>query len=531
MPILRYLENPLDDLPRRAAARGGDAPAVTTGRATLTFAALDREADRIARCVQRIASGPGAVVAAAASLDAVFPAVYYGTVRSGHLLALIDPSTGPAALHEVLTTAGAEIAFVPTALAELLVKLEDQLPRLRVIVVTDAVGEVTPGSALALSTALAGVADTPFRAEPPVDVDAVACIQFTPHALAAPGSTGTGLRAVRFSHRNLIASAAQTSIAQDLGAGSVTVNHLPLYHPAHLNAAVHAGAWQVLCEDPAPWAGIALAGRVGAGHYYGLASRLGRLAADRRFAPGHPDLPGPQLRAVLSGGTPLEPATARRLRDVLGAPVLQGYGLGELCTLSHHQVPGSRPDLGAVGVPLPGTECRVVTPAGRQPVAVWSTGELEIRGPQLTVGCGAGGWLSTGDVGYLDEDGGLYVVDRLGSVFTCDDVLIAPSLIERVIGEDPRVAECVVADWPDPARGALVWAGIVLRPGVPGRGPLGLLDTLDSIAEAANARLSPGERIRRLEALDTIPRTPAGTPARHRVRTRLHALSAAESTA
>lgn len=269
---------------------------------------------------------------------------------------------------------------------------------------------------------------------------------------------------------------------------------------------------------------------MGADHYHGLASRLTRLAADRRFAPGHPDLPGPHLRAVLSGGTPLEPATARRLRDVLGAPVLQGYGLSEVCTLSHHQVPGSRPDLGAVGVPLPGTECRVVAPAGREPVAVWSTGEVEIRGPQLTAGCGADGWLSTGDVGYLDEDGGLYVVDRLGSVFTCDDVLIAPSLIERVIAEDPRVAECVVADWPDPARGALVWAGIVLRPGVPTHTPLLLLDTLDSIAEQANARLSSGERIRRLEALDTIPRTPTGTPARHHIRTRLQALSTAETT-
>ncbi|MFJ7208389.1 class I adenylate-forming enzyme family protein [Streptomyces sp. NPDC098789] len=522
MPILRYLENPLDDLLRRAAARGGDAPAVTTARTTLTFAALDREADRIAHAVRRLASRPGAVVAAAASLDAVFPAVYYGTIRSGHLLALVDPLTGPAALHEILTTAAAEIAFVPTALAEVLVKLEDQLPHLRTIVVTDAVGEVTPGSALALSSALAGAPDTPLRTGPPADVDGVACLHFTPHA-----HTATGLRAVRFSHRNLIAGAAQTAIAQGLDATSVTVNHLPFYHPAHLNAAVHAGAWQVLCADPAPWAGIALAARVGAGHYYGLASRLARLAADRRFAPGHPDLPGPELRAVLCGGTPLEPATARRLRDVLGAPVLQGYGLSEVCTLSHHQVPGSRPDLGAVGVPLPGTECRVVAPAGRQPVAVWSTGEVEIRGPQLTAGCGADGWLSTGDVGYLDEDGGLYVVDRLGSVFTCDDVLIAPSLIERVIGEDPRVAECVVADWPDPARGALVWAGVVLRPDVPARG---LLDTLDSIAEAANARLSAGERIRRLEALDTIPRTPTGTPARHHIRTRLQALSTAEST-
>ncbi|MET9697384.1 AMP-binding protein [Streptomyces sp. NPDC006529] len=408
MPILRYLENPLDDLLRRAAARAGDAPAVTTTRTTLTFAALDREADRIAHAVRRLAPRPGTVVAAAASLDAVFPAVYYGTIRGGRPLALVDPAAGPAALHEILTTTGAELAFVPTALAELLVEPAGRLPRLRTIVVTDAAGEAAPGPALALSTALAGVPDTPVRTGPPVDVDAVACWQFTPHA----GPAGGALRAVPFSHRNLIAGAAQTAIAQGLDAASVTLNHLPHYHPAHLDAAVHAGARQVLCQDPAPWAGIALAARVGASHYHGLASRLARLAGDRRFAPGHPDLPGPHLRAVLCGGTPLEPATARRLRDVLGAPVLQGYGLSEVCTLSHHQTPGSRPDLGAVGVPLPGTECRVVTPAGRQPVPVWSTGEVEIRGPQLTPGHAPDGWLPTGDAGYLDEDGSLYVINR-----------------------------------------------------------------------------------------------------------------------
>jgi long-chain acyl-CoA synthetase len=528
VPILRYLENPLDDLLRRAAARGGDGPAVTTGRTTLTYRALDRDADRVAHFVRRAVRRPGSAVAAAHTLGTVFPAVYYGTARGGRLLALIDPLTGPAALHEVCTAAAVEVAFVPAALAEVLQKLADRLPLLHTVVVTDAADDgVVPGDAVPLANALAGLPDTPYEPSGAADVDAVACVQFAPHATA-------GLRAVRFTHRNLIAGAAQTAIAHQLGPGGVTVNHLPLFHPAHLNAAVHAGSHQVLCPDPDPWAGIVLAARTGAGHYYGLAARLERLARDERFVPWHPGLPGRELRAVLSGGTALEPATARRLRDVLGVPVLQGYGLSELCTLSHHQLPGSRPGLGAVGVPLPGTECRVVGPADRAPVPVWATGEVELRGPQLTpygTPDGTGGWLATGDVGYLDEDGGLHVVDRLGDAFTCDDALVAPSLVERVLSDDPRVAECVVADWPDPARGAQVWAGIVLRPDLPATGSLDLLDTLDSIAEHANARLGPGEQIRRLEALDTVPRTPTGTPARRRIRTRLRAQAAAEAAA
>lgn len=535
MAILRYLENPLDDLLRRAAARGGDGPAVTAGDTVLTYPGIDREADRVAHCVRRAAPRPGAAVAVACTLDAGFPSRYYGVLRSGRVLALIDPYMGPAALHEVLTAAEVEVAFVPTSLAEVLVKLEDRLPRLHTVVVTDAVDAMAPGSAVPLAAALAGVPATPYE-RGGVDVDAVACLQFAPHATE-------GLRTVRFTHRNLVAGAAQTAIVQQLGPGAVVVNHLPLYHPAHLNAAVHAGVHQVLCPDPDPWAGITMAARTGAGHYYAPASRLDRLARDERFAPGHPRLPGPRLRAVLAAGTALDPSGARRLRDVLGVPVLQGYGLSELCALSHHQLPGSRPGLGAVGVPLPGTECRIVAPVGRTPVQVWSTGEVEIRGPQVgpgrtqaappaaTARHGQDGWFATGDAGYLDEDGALHVVDRLGTVFTCDDTLIAPSLIERVIGEDPRVAECVVADWPDPAHGALVWAGIVLREETPAARALGLLDTLDSIAERANARLGPGEQIRRLEALEAVPRGPGGAPARRRVRARLHAQASVEAAA
>ncbi|XES01465.1 hypothetical protein HEP87_63990 [Streptomyces sp. S1D4-11] len=150
MPILRYLESPLDDLLRRAAARDADAPAVTVAGAGagagagVSFAALDREADRVAHYVRRAAGLVSAVVAAAATLDAVFPAVYYGTVRSGHPLALLDPLTGMAALYEVCSAAGAEIAFVPAALAGLLAGLGDRLPLLHTVVLTD-----TPADAAA----------------------------------------------------------------------------------------------------------------------------------------------------------------------------------------------------------------------------------------------------------------------------------------------------------------------------------------------------------------------------------------------
>lgn len=468
MPILRYLESPLDDLLRRAAARDANAPAVTVAGAGVSFAALDREADRVAHYVRRAAGRAGAVVAAATTLDAVFPAVYYGTVRSGHPLALLDPLMGPAALYEVCSAAGAEIAFVPAALAGLLAGLGDRLPLLHTVVLTDTPADTaadTPagaGRGVPLARALASVpAGVPARTPAP-GVDAVACLQF------APDGAGR-LNGVRLTHRNLLAGAAQTALAHRLGPSSVVLNHLPQYHAVHLNSAVHAGARQVLCPGPDPFGALEAAARAGATHFYAPPARLHRLAGDPRLGAAGARTGARRLSALHVSGGALEPDRARRLRDALRVPVLQGYGLTEVCTLSHHQPPGSRPGLGAVGVPLPGTECRVVLPGGARPAPVWSTGEVQIRGPQLSPTAPAGavpdadGWLSTGDTGYLDADGGLHLVDASGSVFACDDALVAPAVVERVIGQDPRVADCIVADWPDPARGALVWAGVVLR--------------------------------------------------------------------
>lgn len=532
MPHFTYPQLPLDGLLRRAAARDVHAPALTTGRGTVTFGQLDAHADRIARFLTRAVGRRGAVVGVANTLDAVFPAAYYGTSRSGNTVALINPLVNDRALHHLCTAAGIEIALVPTATAERLMTMRDRLPRLHTVVVTDADDGVVPGDAVALHTALDGLSDAPYGpGGPAADPSSVVCVQFT------TGTTGRP-KGVRLTHRNLVANATQTAVAQRLGAGSVTLNHLPLFHVMHLNSAVSAGASQVLCHDPDPVASLALAARVGATHYYGLPARLHRLADDPRLTTALEGVPAhPRLTAVMSGGAALAPEAARRLRQALGVPVVQGYGLAELSPLSHMQRPGEPAVRGAVGPPLPGTQCRVVGLGTQEPVAVWCTGEVQVRGPQVMAGylnddepsrIDAQGWLSTGDVGRLDEDGRLFLVDRLGDVFKYDNELVSPTGVERIIAEDPRVAECVVVGRPDAEHGAVVWAGIVLSetPG-PGRPAARTVrDTLDSVAEEANRRLAPFERIRRVEALDAVPRTPTGKPERQALRQKVHALAA-----
>ncbi|MCB5165721.1 acyl--CoA ligase [Streptomyces bambusae] len=530
MPRLVYPELPLDGLLRRAAVRDPAGRAVRTvnragTKSTVTFAELDGQADRIASYLEQTCGRRGARIGVANVLDPAFAAAYYGTVRSGNTIVLVNPLIKEAGLFHVLRTAAVEVAFVPTATAELLIKLGDRLPDLRSVVVTDAPDGIVPGDAVPLAVALESA---PERSSlpGPVDLDGDACIQFT------TGTTGRP-KAVRLTHRNLVANAAQTAAAHDLGSDSVTVNHLPLYHTMHLNSGVFAGACQVLCTDPDPVASVAVAAREEATHYYGLPARLHVLARDERLTGEFPA--GRRLTAVLSGGTALSPTAAQALRAALGVPVIQGYGLAELSPLSHCQ-DRHRPKSGSVGRAVPGTECRIVRLGTGVPLDVYSTGEVQVRGPQVMAGyldesvpspVDADGWFATGDVGYLNEDRELFLVDRLGDVFKYDNELVSPTAVERVVGTDPHVAECIVAGWPDPVHGEVVWAGIVLRdPDAPG-----LLDTVDAVVERANASLSWFEQIRRVEVIDAVPRNHVGKPERRALRQTLRGRAAAEAAA
>ncbi|KUN00433.1 AMP-dependent synthetase [Streptomyces yokosukanensis] len=526
---------PVDGLLRRAARRDPDGVAIRTATRSVGFAELDAWADRIAGFLGRtLDEAAGARVGVAHVLDPVFAAAYYGTARSGATVVLVNPLISEDGLRHVFATAQVELALVPAATAGLLAKARADLPALRAILVTDAADGVVPDGTVSLHQVLDAAPDqAPDRAPQrhtaaPADPGAVACVQFT------TGTTGRP-KGVLLTHRNLVANAKQIALAHRLSAGSVTLNHLPLYHVMHLNSGMYAGACQVLCQDPDPVASLGVAAEAGATHYYGLPARLHALARDVRLAGAvHP---GPQLTAVLSGGSALDPEAAATLHERLGVPVVQGYGMAELSPLTHSQQP-DRHRPGTVGGVVPGTECRIVDLTTRRPVGAGVSGEVQVRGPQLMAGylegghearIDADGWFSTGDVGRLDNDGTLRLVDRLTDVFKHDNEIVAPSRVEQILREDPRVADCIVADWPDTEHGAVVWAGVVLTDGaqdepraIAGVRPgLGILDVLDSITTRANEHLALFERIRFAEAIETVPRTPTGKPQRRLVRAQL----------
>ena len=227
-----------------------------------------------------------------------------------------------------------------------------------------------------------------------------------------------------------------------------------------------------------------------------------------------PDLTS--VRFCICGAAPLSPQTRIRFEALTGCRLLEGYGLTEASPVVSCNPPDAARD-GTVGVPLPETEIAVLdTVTGARLTAAGARGEIVVRGPQVMAGYWrqpeetaaalAGGWLHTGDVGCLDADGYLTVVDRLKDVIFCGGYNVYPSTIEAVLRQHPAVAEAAVVGVPDSYRGEAPLAFVVLKQ--PGAA------TAAEIEAFVRPRLSPIDRPRAVELRASLPMTLVGKPSR-----------------
>ncbi|MEU5940790.1 AMP-binding protein [Micromonospora sp. NPDC047548] len=501
----------VDDLLRRAAERTPSRLAVRSPAGDLTYRDLDERVTACASALHPVVGGPGGVVALALALDPVFPTAFFGIVRAGGVAALVNPLLREEALAHVLRLAGARAVIATPVMAERIERVRDRIPELDTILLTRRPSDVTDElSGLTDLEELVGAASSaPPPAAPPADPDALAVLQFT------SGTTGLP-KGVRLSHRNLSVNAAQTAHAHRVTSTSVLFDHLPTFHLMHLTTPIAAGATLVLWPDDDLVGSVDAAAEFGATHYYSLPMRLSQLAVDPRL-PGHGV---PTLEAVLSGGSGLPALATNALAAHFGVPVVQGYGLQETSPLTHCDSL-DRPRLRSCGTPVAGTECRVVDVETRAVLPVGAKGEIQVRGPQLMLGYLDGGnsrcldpdeWFSTGDVGYVDTDGYLFLVDRIKDVFKCDNWLVSPTEIEDVLRTHPAVADCVVVDVPDPHSGAVA-LGVVL----PKRSAVDRQELIAFVAE----RLPYYQHLRAVEFVGEIQRSPTGKVQRRDLRSRV----------
>ncbi|MFF4159180.1 class I adenylate-forming enzyme family protein [Streptomyces sp. NPDC001678] len=473
------------------AAAFPDRVAVVGGGHRWTYAGLDAAATACARALRPLVA-PGTPVAVSSFPHPAFLAGYYGAVRAGAVVLPLNPLLPDAAVERVLEQSGAGVALVTPEVYDRVRGMRGRLPRLARLHPWWGEDAAVP---LTDTTAAAWEAPSPSPGE-----EDIAAVMFT------SGTTGPS-KGVAVSHRAVRVNAAQFGRCHHMDAASVVLCHLPIVSPMHMNAAVRAGACQVLCPSPDIMTSVRLANEHRATHYYSLPVRLARLATD-------PDLARLSLESVsmiAAGNQTLAPRIVSGLSQRFGVPVFQGYGLTESAHLAHTDGP-VHPRPGSCGPPVPGSESRIVDIDTAEVLAPGEVGELQVRGPQLMSGYtnrpelrpfDEEGWFATGDVGSLDEEGYLYVLDRLVDVFRHEGMLVSPSLIERLLQEHPEVAEAAVADRADGEQGRAPVAFLVLTEPA----PVDREKTVTAVLESVNAVLEPHERLRDAVVVPAVPRS------------------------
>jgi acyl-CoA synthetase (AMP-forming)/AMP-acid ligase II len=218
------------------------------------------------------------------------------------------------------------------------------------------------------------------------------------------------------------------------------------------------------------------------------------------------------LRLVFSGAAPLGEKVAAAAAARIGCQVIQGYGLTETSPVTHvTRANSDRLRVGGIGPPVPNTEAKIVSVSTGAELGPNEEGEICIRGPQVMRGylnrpeataamIDAEGWLHTGDVGYADEDGCFFVVDRVKELIKYKGLQIAPAELEAVLIAHPAVADAAVIPIPHEETGEVPKAFIVLKSEA----------TADQIMAYVAERVAPYKKIRCLEIVDQIPKSPSG---------------------
>jgi acyl-CoA synthetase (AMP-forming)/AMP-acid ligase II len=219
------------------------------------------------------------------------------------------------------------------------------------------------------------------------------------------------------------------------------------------------------------------------------------------------------LVELFSGAAPLGQALADEVKNRLHCRVVQGYGLTETSPVTHvyNQTMAETEKLSSIGPAIPNTEVMVVDPRSGEPVGPNTNGEIWIRGPQVMKGylnnpdatdatIDEEGWLHTGDIGYVDDEGFFYIVDRLKELIKYKGFQVAPAELEALLLSHPAIADVAVIPSPDEEAGEVPKAFVVLKKEA----------TAEAIMEWVAERVSPQKKVRRIEFVSEVPKSLSG---------------------
>ncbi|QMT18660.1 AMP-binding protein [Planococcus maritimus] len=312
---------------------------------------------------------------------------------------------------------------------------------------------------------------SPQITKPPFDFDEdLALLQYT------GGTTGSP-KGVMLTHRNLISNATMCDawLYKSTRGEETIMGIIPLFHVYGLTTvlilSVMQGNKMVLLPKFDPEQALKTINKQKPTLFPGAPTLyIGLL--------NHPDIQKYDLSSIeacLSGSAPLPTEVQEKFERITGGKLVEGYGLTETSPVSHSNLVWGDRTKGSIGMPYPDTDCEIFLPGTTDPVPNGQIGEIAIKGPQVmkgywnrpdaTAATIVDGWLLTGDLGYMNDEGQFFIVDRKKDMIIAGGFNIYPREIEEVLYEHEAIQECVVAGIPDPYRGETVKAYIVLKEG------------------------------------------------------------------
>ena len=510
----------------QSAARHADRPLIDFLGRRYSYAETLDGANRVAAGLARLGYGPGDRIGLFLPNVPHYLAAYFGILKLGATVVNFSPLYTVEELAHQVEDSGTRALFTLSASALLPTALKvldaSSIERLIVGSVAGALPatkslfyrlfrgkEVTKRPDDPRITAFSTLIANDGRGDhPAVDpADHVAVIQYT------GGTTGTPKGAM-LTHQNLSANARQVEgLDPDPGGEDRIIGVLPLFHvfanTCVMNRTVANGGMIVLLPRFDGGQVLAAIARTKATALPGVPTMYQALL-------GHPKLAGTDLSSLkycISGGAPLPAEVKVKFEAATGARVIEGYGLSESSGVVSCNPYGAEGKLGTIGQPIAATQVRLVdkedptrSPPDGEP------GEIVVRGPQIMKGYWnrpdadgevfVDGWLRTGDVGQIDADGFIRVVDRLKDMIAVSGFKVFPSQIEAVLYKHPAVKEALVIGVPDAYRGEQPRAYVTLNDGT--------TETPEGLKAWLNAQLGHHERVDQVVVRLALPKTLIG---------------------
>lgn len=522
---------------KASCERFADKPAFSNLGRTLTYGELYELSGEFAAYLQHHTDlQPGDRIAVQLPNLLQYPVVVFGALRAGLIVVNTNPLYTAREMEHQFNDSGAKALVCLANMAHLaeevvpktgirhivITEVGDMLPtvkRLLVNAVIKHVKKMVPSydlpKAAKLNDALAqGRNKRPSEADP--ESDDIAVLQYT------GGTTGVAKGAM-LTHRNLVSNMLQCRglMGTELGSGCETmVAPLPLYHiyafTFHCMTMMLIGAHNVLITNPRDLpAFVKDLRKYRFTGFVGLNTLFVALCNNEEFR--KLDFSG--LKATFSGGMALQLAAAERWQQVTGCSICEGFGMTETSPVVSVN-PFSGIQIGTIGIPMPSTQCKVIDDEGNE-LPIGATGELCVKGPQVMKGywqrpeataevLDGQGWLKTGDIGIIQDDGYMRIVDRKKDMILVSGFNVYPNELEDVLATLPGVLQCAAIGIPDEKSGEAIKLFVVVKPGES--------LTKEQVMQHMHDNVTGYKRPKTVEFRDSLPTTNVGKILRRELR-------------